>query len=76
MKIHEIYVEGFRATGTSAKAVHVGEAKGYDFNSAVQAYVKGLSPREAQLWTQHPSHWTYLGSRAFPTKEEAQRSYG
>lgn len=77
-KEFEIWIEGYKATGESAKASLVSKETAFSFHEAVQQYVNSLEPDQAKYWNYSKEHnvWTMWGCRAFDNETEARKAFG
>lgn len=72
----DIYEEGFRIMGESAKASYVGEGKGKTFLDACKDYISKTGRGKIQkdeCGKEYASNW---GCRWYPTLSEAQENFG
>jgi len=74
MKIHEIYVEGYAATGGSNVAQRMGSAKANSFKEAVIAFSK--TPKASGWGNFDEGTLSFWGCRTFDNLANAQRSFG
>lgn len=73
-----IYTEGYATNGERAGAQLEGVGTGETFGEAVADYVSKITdPTARAYWTRiSDGTWAHWGCRAFPTLEEAQRTFG
>ena len=70
---HEIWAEGFRATGESGKATLISTSKGKTFKEACINFSK-TDPDFRKLFDEN--RLTYWGCRLYPTHLEAAKTFG
>jgi hypothetical protein len=71
--LHEVWREGFRATGSEGTAVKIGEVEAESFAEACD---KLCSLASWQIWGGTYDRGTVWGCRLFNNEADARRSFG
>lgn len=86
-RMHEIWMEGFAATGQHGSAHKIGEGEGRNFDEAVKDYMAktpnhGIKPNDRRgyateaAWLDRQSNWNIWGCNLFDNEKEARKSFG
>lgn len=77
VKIFEVWMEGYAATGESAGAEFYGSYEAGTFKEAVgKAVEKGIKDKKLQESYYEPNKLTYWGCRFFDNESEARKGFG
>ena len=72
-ELYDVWMEGFRATGESATAQHIGSARGTTFEEACRTLLRAGHSLSEHYDSTRNSVW---GCRLYPTEMEARRTFG
>jgi len=75
MEYHQVWSEGFQATGQRCEAMCHGSFPGETFKDAVKAFSETLSEEDNKDYIDM-ERLTYWGCRFFDNAKDAQRSFG